>query len=60
MRRIDMIEWCGYRGLVDRPELNRALKCITINQNVDVNKKGMVAVGTSYGEVIVMDVGARV
>ncbi len=47
-----------YRGLMDRPDVPRRLKCITIHE--DPEQGGMMLIGTSYGEVVALGIGAYV
>jgi len=58
IRRLDVQEWCIYRNLLTRPDIPRRLKCLSIQE--DQQEGGMMAVGTNYGDVIVMSIGRYV
>ena len=55
IRRLDLLEWCNYRGMLARPDIARRIKCLSIEENQE--EGGMMVVGTNYGDVIVMSIG---
>lgn len=58
IRKIDWLEWCSYRDLVARPDVKRALKCISVLE--DAENGGTVAVGTSYGDLAILSIGTNI
>lgn len=55
IRSLDILEWCNYRNLVEYSTIPRKLTCISIQED-EVNG-GLMVVGTSFGEIIVMSIG---
>jgi len=58
VRTINCLEWAVYRGLVERPDVNRRLTCMHLIE--DAENGGRMVIGTSYGEILVMDIGTSV
>ena len=60
IRRIDVLHWCLDKGLItdDSENIPREIKCMHLM--VDENNGGTLSVGTSYGEVMLMDIGTTV
>ena len=58
VRSIHIQQWCNARGIMDRPDIPRRLKCMFVKE--DHNQGGLLAVGTSYGEVVIMSIGCYV
>ena len=58
MRRMDLTEWAVYRNLILRPDITRKLKSLAIHE--DFENGGTMIVGTSYGEIVVMNIGTQV
>ncbi len=58
VRSIQIQEWCTLRGLMDRTDIPRRIKCIAVKE--DHNLGGLLVVGTSYGEVVMMSIGVYV
>jgi len=58
VRTINCLQWAVYRGLVERPDVSRRLTCLYMIE--DAENGGRMTVGTSYGEVYVMDIGTSV
>eukprot|EP01037_Dinobryon_pediforme_P020572 gene20572-21238_t len=52
VRRIDICEWAGYRHLLIRPHVPRKIKCVHLYE--DAVNGGMLAAGTSFGDVVVL------
>jgi len=58
IRRLNVLEWCSFKGLISRPDIPRKLKCIDVVE--DQEEGGMMVVGTQYGDVVVMSIGRLV
>ncbi len=58
IRSINILEWCNYRQLLPIPTLYRRIKCIDVVENA--HEGGTIAIGTNYGEIIVMAIGTSV
>ena len=58
VRSIHVQQWCIERGLMERPDIPRRLKCMAVKE--DHNLGGLLVVGTSYGEVVIMSIGVYV
>lgn len=58
IRSINILIWCNYRQLLPFPSLFRRIKCIDVVENA--HEGGTVAIGTNYGEIIVMSIGTMV
>jgi hypothetical protein len=58
IRSINIQSWATVRGLMGREDIPRRLKCMTVSE--DSVNGGLLAVGTSYGEVIIISIGTHV
>jgi hypothetical protein len=58
VRSLDIMEWSSYRGLLGRPDINRKLKCISLEENQ--TSGGNMAIGTSYGDIIMLPLGTTI
>jgi hypothetical protein len=60
VRSVDVLEWCVYKGLMldARPDIARRLKCVALQENF--TSGGTMAVGTSYGDVVIFALGTTV
>lgn len=58
IRTVNIMEWSIYNQLLINPHIHRRLKCIGVYENYDTG--GHIAVGTSYGEVILLPLGTTV
>jgi len=58
IRSINILQWCNYRELLPFPTLYRRIKCIDVVENV--HEGGTIALGTNYGEILVMRIGIMV
>jgi WD40 repeat protein len=57
MRKIDVMAWCVQRNIIDRPDVPRKLKSLALQE--DFQKGGTILIGTSYGDVIVSNIGTQ-
>jgi len=58
IRTIDVMEWSSYKHLLSNEHVLRKLMCVHVQENYDTG--GMMVVGTSYGEVVVLPLGTTV
>lgn len=58
VRTINIMEWCNYRSIIEKPNLPRKIKSLNIHE--DYVNGGSLAVGTSYGDIIVFSIGTTV
>jgi hypothetical protein len=58
VRTIDIMEWCNYRSLLERPDIHRKIKCVSLQENEETG--GNLVVGTSYGDIIMLRLGTTV
>jgi hypothetical protein len=58
IKSINILELAFYRGLIEKPDVFRRIKCMNIRE--DFVNGGVMAVGTSYGEVMIFNIGTMV
>lgn len=58
IRSVDIMEWSIYRNLLENPHIHRKLKSVSVFENYDTG--GQLALGTSYGDVIMLSLGTTV
>jgi hypothetical protein len=58
IRSINIQAWASAKGLMNRPDIPRRLKCMHVSE--DPARGGLLTVGTSYGEVVIMSIGSHV
>lgn len=58
IRTIDIMEWGIYRNLLSNSHIQRKLNCVHVLENYDAG--GTMAIGSSYGEIILLPLGTTV
>lgn len=58
VRSIDILEWCIYRSLLERPDILRKIKSVHLEENFETG--GNLVLGTSYGDIIMLKLGTTV
>eukprot|EP01038_Epipyxis_sp_PR26KG_P013209 gene13209-17702_t len=58
IRRTNILEWCIHKGLSEKYDIPRKIK--SIGFELDEINGGTLAVGTSYGDVIIMSLGTTI
>lgn len=58
VRSLDLMEWCVYRNLLERPDIPRKIKSIHLQENTITG--GNMVIGTSYGDIIMFSLGTTV
>lgn len=58
IRSIDVRYWAVDKQLLVRPDIHRRIKCAHLEE--DHENGGTLALGTSYGEVVVLSLGTTI
>jgi WD40 repeat protein len=58
IRAVNVVEWASLCGLLERPDIGRKIKCVSLQEDHEYG--GMMAVGTSYGDIIMLRLGTTV
>ena len=56
IRSIDIRAWALHKNLILEPDIPRRIKCSFIVEDFDIG--GSLCIGTSYGEIMIMSLGA--